>query len=165
MPREVVTVQIGDKVYAVAQVKAIGLSREDRVHDGREALDFALDHAPRFTMTVVPPKSWDDERKPIQREILPFMEHLDLLARAVANALGIPGEDPTALAEEIVTHWWRHEGNARVLRLCGADEQKAKAADLLHVLGFERFRTYGYAKARAMIAHAAAPETKPETTP
>jgi hypothetical protein len=145
--------------------KALTTWRAEAGHCGREALEAALPYwnpvgqeSVSFATWVASPPS---PAVPIPR--LSVWQRAKHVASAIVRAClgaGTPlherltRRDAVQFRREILTRWWRHEGNGAVVRHAGGPEKTARVADLIHATRWQEFRDADYRKARQQV-HAA----------
>lgn len=141
-----VVVRFADKEWLVAEVEIPSDNRDERVSFARMALEEGLN---RFNpvCTASPPAPIDFEKQPRivwTKPMLTTKARIELLSEAFARAIALDGEVVEDLRRDIVTHWWRHVGNAEVMRMEGAVPQWSETADLLHMMQFQKRRKFGF---------------------
>lgn len=139
-----VVVRFGEKDWAICQVEIPSDNREERVSFGRMAMEDGLNY---FNPVAHPPLESLGPRDGPMPKLVPMLktgQRIEVVARAVAQAVKLAGEDLEELSREIVTHWWRHVGNAEVMRMEGAVPKWSETADLLHLMQFQKRRHYNY---------------------
>lgn len=148
-----------------ADAKAWTAWRAEAGHFGREALEAALPYwnpvgqeSVSFATWVASPPS---PTVPVPR--LSVWQRAKHVASAIVRVyLGadspfrvhLTRRDAVQFRREILTRWWRHEGNGAVVRHAGGPEKTARVADLIHATRWQEFRDADYRTARQQV-HAA----------
>ena len=149
-----VVVHCGGKDWAICQVEIPSDNRDERVSFGRMAMEDGLRY---FNPVGHPPlESYRPADEPLPKavQMLKTGQRIEVVAHAVAQAVKLADEDLEALSRDIVVHWWRHVGNAEVMRMEGAHKKWSETADVLHVMQFQKRRKFEFERVMFEIEHA-----------